>query len=228
MTRDATAAAITESKDDVPKPHVLVELDFPGGFVRLNSTDRKIPFDSIPGGPVEEFLGVGGLGSISTVNEGSSLKAQGIKLTLSGIPLANIAVALQNAQRRPGKVWVGFFDSDYALVSDPVLVFSGLIDSTSVDLGEEATVTVFLESRLITWERPKVQRYTNEAQQLLFADDKFLEFVNQVVEKEILWGIGGDGVPRSVTVAAPLDLGPGVSRFDEGPFVGETVDVKGP
>ncbi len=196
MTRDGTGAAFTESQSPNPRPFVLVELDYPTGFVRVNGSDRSVFFDSAGGGD-EEFFGVGSMGSISLIGESSTLQAQGVELTLSGIPPANIALAFENARGRVGKVWVGFFDSDYALVADPIPVFSGLIDNSSMDIGEESTVTIFMESRLINWERIKIRRYTNEDQQQRFPGDKFLEFVNQVVEKEILWGVQGEGVPRS-------------------------------
>ncbi len=129
MTRDATAGAITESKLEAPRPFVFAELDFPTGFVRLNSTDRTIPFDS--GSGVEGFLGAGAMGSVSSIGEVAGLRAQGVELSLSGIPASHISLAFENAQRRTGKVWIAFLDSNYTLVSDPVLAFSGLIDSSS-------------------------------------------------------------------------------------------------
>ncbi len=195
MTRDATAASLTESQSSNTRPFILVELDYPSGFVRVNGTDRTVPFDSGTG--EEDFLGVGRLGTIGLISEGSSLQAQGVELTLTGIQPANITLAFQNAQGRSGKVWVGFLDSNYVLVADPISVFSGLIDNSAIDIGSEATVTVTIESRLINWERTKTRRYTNEDQQQRFPGDKFLEFVNQIVEKEILWGVPGDGIPRS-------------------------------
>ena len=103
---------------------------------------------------------------------------------------------------------IGFLDDSYVLIVEPVLVFSGLIDNSNIDIGKTATVTVTVESRLIAWERAKIRRYTNEDQQQRFSGesptitDKFLEFVNQTVDKEILWGVGGDGVPRRERVAA--------------------------
>lgn len=200
MTRDATAAAITESKADIPKPFAFVELDFDSGFLRVNSTDRTVSFDS--GFGAVDFLGVGELGTINAIGEGHGLQAQGVELTLSGINLANVSLAFQNSQRRAGKIWTGFFDSNFNLVADPILVFSGLIDSTRIAMGETATVTVLLESRLITWERPKIKRYTNDDQQQSFAGDKFFEFISQTVDKEIFWGVAGGDVPTRVTTTS--------------------------
>ncbi len=199
MSRELTAAAETASQAGVARPVMLVELDFPSGFVRVNSTDRTIALD--PGGSpsqAEDFLGIGRLGSVSAIAESSELQASGVKLSLSGIPPSHIAAAFERAQGRPGRIWLGFLDETYRLVIDPVLVFSGLIDDTTIDLGSLAKVTLSVENRMIAWERPKVRRYTNEDQQQRFADDKFFEFVNPTVEKELLWGVGSTNqVPRS-------------------------------
>ena len=209
MSRDLTAAAESASEAGVVRPVILVELDFPTGFVRVNSTDRTIALD--PGGSpsqAEDFLGIGRLGSVSTVGESSTLQASGVKLTLSGIPPAHIAAAFERAQGRPGRIWLGFLDEKYRLVVDPVLVFSGLIDDTTIDLGALVKVTLSVENRMIAWERPKVRRYTNEDQQQRFADDKFFEFVNPTVEKELLWGVGSTNqvpraTPQGTTASAP-------------------------
>ncbi len=225
MTRDGTGASFTESQSSPTRPFILVKLDYPTGFVRVNGSDRKVLFDAAGGGD-EEFFGVGSMGSISLVGESSTLQAQGVELTLTGIPPANIALAFENARGRVGKVWVGFFDSDYVLVEDPILVFSGLIDNSSMDVGEESTVTVFMESRLINWERIKIRRYTNEDQQQRFPGDKFLEFVNQVVEKEILWGVQGEGVPRSQKPTAGETLARLSSVPGLGPLVSARINTK--
>ena len=207
MSREITSAAQGASQAEVARPVLLAELDFPSGFLRVNSTDRGIFFDSQGASPLNEFFGVGHLGSIGTLGETSSLQARGVELALSGIPAAHISAAFESAQGRPGRIWIGFLDDSYALIVEPVLVFSGLIDNSSIDIGETATVTVTVESRLIAWERAKIRRYTNEDQQQRFSGDKFLEFVNQTVDKEILWGVGGDGVPRVHKVAATSDSG---------------------
>ncbi len=221
MSRELTSAAQGASQAAVARPVLLVELDFPSGFLRVNSTDRSMFFDSQGASPLNEFLGVGRLGSISTVGETSSLQARGVELALSGIPSAHISAAFESAQGRAGRIWIGFLDDSYALVVEPVLVFSGLIDNSSIDIGETATVTVTVESRLIAWERAKIRRYTNEDQQQRFSGesptitDKFLEFVNQTVDKELLWGVGGDGAPRRV------------STGESEPVAGETVTFRG-
>ncbi len=86
MSRELTSAAQGASQAAVARPVLLVELDIPTGFVRVNSTDRSKFFDSHGPSPLNEILGVGRLGSISTMGETSDLQARGVDLTLSGIP----------------------------------------------------------------------------------------------------------------------------------------------
>ena len=151
MSRDATAATLTESQAQAPRPVLFAELDFPSGFVRLNSSDRALSFD--PGGGVQSFLGAGNLGKVTAAGETSELRASGLEMSLSGIPAAFISAAFERAQGRPAKVWLGFLDSSYQVVADPALIFSGLIDDTAIDLGDTATVALSVENRIIAWEQ---------------------------------------------------------------------------
>ena len=84
-------------------------------------------------------------------------------------------------------MFLAFLDDDYQIIEDPMLAFRGRIDTQDISLGKEANIAVNIESRLIDWERPRVRRYTNEDQQDLHSGDKGLEFVSQMVEKEITW-----------------------------------------
>ena len=220
MSRDATAAAESASQADIARPVLFAELDYASGFVRLNSTDRSLFFDSNGDLSDEEFLGVGRLGSISATEESSELQASGVKMSLSGIPPEFISAAFENAQGRTAKIWLGFLDGAYRVVADPVLVFSGLIDKSDIALGSEGKVTISVENRLVAWERPKVRRYTNEDQQQLFPGDKAFEFVNPTVEKELLWGVGSTNqVPRAQPRGTPTKVGQG-GRGSEGVISG--------
>ena len=76
MTRIATAGVLTEVAKEIIRPLLLVELDFPSGFVRMNTTNSSIVFDS------DTYLGVGNLGKISSTTESSNLQADGVDIEL--------------------------------------------------------------------------------------------------------------------------------------------------
>lgn len=203
MSRDATAGVLTSFEQPVLRPIIFVELDYPSGFVRVNSADRTFSFDS--GSGVVDFLGVGQLGSISAVGETTELQASKMSFTLTGIPQSSISAAFEKAQGRRAKMWLGSLDSSYAIIADPVLLFVGLIDNSTIDIGVIGTVTVNVNNRFIEWQREKIRRYTDADQQAEFPGDKFFQYIVQAVEKEIIWGPGG---PEPVNaVPAPSSSG---------------------
>lgn len=136
------------------------------------------------------YLGVGTLGTISPVEETTDLAARGITMQLSGVPTAMIAIALtENYQGRTCSVLFGAMASDGALVSTPITIFSGRMDVMSInDDGQNATIGMTAENKLVDFRRPREVRYTDEEQKTLYPTDRGLEFVNAIQEKQIYWG----------------------------------------
>ena len=145
------------------------------------------------------YLGIGTLGTISPVEETTDLAARGITMQLSGVPTALIAVALtENYQGKACSVMFGALDSNGALVSSPITVFSGRMDVMNInDDGQNATIGMTAENKLVDFRRPREVRYTDEEQKNLYPLDKGLEFVNSIQEKQIYWG--------NAKLAAPVD-----------------------
>ena len=54
--------------------------------------------------------------------------------------------------------------------------------------GDTCVVSVTAENVLIKLERPIVRRFTNEDQKSRFPNDRGLEFVAALQDKDILWG----------------------------------------
>ena len=170
--------------DSVIKPVYFIKFEFPTGTVYLNSSDRNFTISG------QEYLGIGLIGSISTIQESSELQANGVKITLSGIPNTYVSIALtSDYQGSPTEITLGFLDSNYVLVDPPFTVFVGKVDTMGIALGDTATIELEVENRLIDWERPRISRFTNEEQQNLYSGDKGLEFVDSVAEKELFWGV---------------------------------------
>ena len=72
------------------------------------------------------WTGIGTLGSISTIEEGSTVAAKGITLTLSGIDASLLEEVMTEFQvGLPVSVTLGVFDANGALIADPVCCFSG-------------------------------------------------------------------------------------------------------
>ncbi len=193
MARDIEAAIITESKKQPSgaKPFLLAKLEFDDGDFLVWSGRGDLVFNS------QTYTGVGDLGKISEIEEGIEQRPFGIALEISGIDPSNISLALsEELQNRKAQVWLGFFNSSYVLITSPVLLFKGRMDTMNIKLGKTATIVVTAESRLIDWSRPRIRRYTNADQNERFPGDKGFEFISDTTEKEIVWGAivaGGEG-----------------------------------
>jgi hypothetical protein len=149
------------------------------------------------------YQGIGTLGAISPVEETTDLAARGINFQLSGIPSAYVAIALtENYQGKECSVLFGALDATGAIVASPVTIFAGRMDVMSVaDDGQQASIIMSAENKLVDFRRPREVRYTHEEQQNLFSTDLGLEFVNAIQEKQIYWG--------NAKLAAPIRDGGG-------------------
>ena len=166
MTNRLDEPAATETEKEVVRPILLAWLDFLSGTTRLWSGVGDLTWDS------QVWKGIGTLGRVSTVEETLELRAAGMSLQLS-----------------KAKVYLGFLEADRALVSDPVIIFDGRMDTIEiVDGAPTATVTLMVESRLRDLERARTRRYTDADQQARYPNDKGLEYVPSLQEIDIPWG----------------------------------------
>jgi len=181
--RTTTSAVDTAAADEVVRPVALVRLDFVSGNVLANSSASTITYLAA------DYLGVGDLGSIDTIEEAGSVQPTGIKLTLSGIPPSYLSIALgDDYQGRDVKIYTGLLDEGHQLIAAPALVFQGRMDYMSIAMAETATIAITAENHLANWNRPRVRRFNDKDQQDKYPGDLGLEFVEQMVEAEIVWG----------------------------------------
>lgn len=101
------------------------------------------------------YQGVGMLGGVGTMSESSDITANGTTLTLSGIPNTLLTGALDDVQQGlPALVYLALFTSAGALVSPPVVIFSGFVDQPEIDLDTQtSTITVACETWLADMNR---------------------------------------------------------------------------
>jgi hypothetical protein len=136
------------------------------------------------------WTGIGTLGSISTIEEGSTVAAKGITLTLSGIDASLLNDVMTEFQvGLPVSVTLGVFDTNNALIADPVCCFSGRMDQPTIDVtGTLATIAINCENRLVEMNVAVDRRYTDEDQQMDYPGDLGFQFVNGIQEAQIYWG----------------------------------------
>lgn len=211
MSRSLSSAMQTAVTADLVRPIVLVQLLFDDVYddeTPPNLIHTQLYLWNGIGNLVVNgitYVGAGTLLSIGGIAESSELQANGINVTLSGITDPLLAKARDvDYQGREAKVLLGAMDASNGVINNPVVIFSGFMDTMVInDSSETATIQVAVENRLIEFERTRVRRYTAEDQKIDYPNDKGLEFVAEMAEKEIIWGrstasIGGgdDHDPR--------------------------------
>jgi len=55
------------------------------------------------------------------------------------------------------------------------------------DNGETAALRLSVESSMMIGQRSKVYRYTAEDQKKLYSDDRGLDNINQLMDKQVIW-----------------------------------------
>jgi hypothetical protein len=184
MTRTLGSTFQTELAAKELSPFFAVEMDFDGDPVRLWGGYGNLVIDG------DTYTGAATLLNISAISETSEVQANGITVTLSGIDNSLISAALSEAyQGRELKVYFGVLNDAGAIIDDPYIAFKGRMDVMTIDEGaESSTMSVTAESRLIDLDVTRERRYTDADQKIDFPDDKGLEFIADIQDKEIIWG----------------------------------------
>lgn len=185
MSRDLVAANLQAVESDRVRVIALYEGEFSGGTVRLWTGRGSLSWDG------KSWDGAGQLLGFGSVEETNGVVASGTSVSLSGIPVGMMALAISEAeQNAPGSIWLGFMSEDWELLADPILLFSGLLDVPTIieDGSDTCTVTISYESQLIDLQRAREWRYTHESQQALYPGDLGFEYVSAIQNKTIKWG----------------------------------------
>ena len=186
MSREFTAAVGAALEAGELRLVLLFEGEFATGWVRLWTGVGEVAWNG------ETWLGAGSLLGIGPIEETQQVVANGTTVSLSGVPLELVALAIDEArQGKPGRVWLGLLTEQREIIADPVRAFTGRLDVPEVaDAGDSCTVTISYENRLIDLGVARNWRYTHESQQVLSPGDRGFEFVTTIQDREITWGRG--------------------------------------
>lgn len=190
MARDLNAATALAVQAETLAPIALVSLGFDSGVLRLWSGIGELEWDG------EVWHGAGSLGSISAIEETAEIRAVGVVMELSGIPVdaevedgrTILEVANDESwQGRPAEIYYAVL-SGRSFVGTPVQLFGGMMDRMTLVEGSMATIRVACESKQIDLERAKVRRYTAEDQRSEFPGDRGADTVAALQDIELRWG----------------------------------------
>jgi len=204
MSRELAPLVKDELSNKILEPFFAVDLDFDSAPLFLWSGYGNLTIGS------KTYTGAGQLLNISSVSETTEMEAKGATISVSGIPSSFLSIALQEPyQGRECRIFFGVVVNEELLLESGGLmlteagdiivteasginlteIFSGELDQMNIEeTGDTATVSVTAENILVKLERPVVRRFTNEDQKSRFPNDRGLEYVASLQDKDILWG----------------------------------------
>lgn len=186
MARDLTVGMITEIEASELKPLFLLKAEFDSGDVLFWTGYGQIVWNA------ETYTGAGNLLAIDQIAETQELVANGVNITLSGIPSSLVSLTLAEPyQGRPLTIWFACMDDSGTIVADPYMFFKGRMDIMVIeDDGETSKIEVAVENDLIALRDSKERRYTDEDQKAEYPDDRGFEFVATSQDITLSWGAG--------------------------------------
>lgn len=181
-SRDIATVLQNALDDEVVYPFFAVEFNFQSGPVRAWTGVGEATIDG------NVYTGTGTLLSVSEVTETSELSVRGANLIMTGIPSSLLSLALQEPyQGRVCKIYFGVVaGSTYSELTE---LFTGYMDEMNIEEGPETcTIEMKVENKLIDLERARVRRFSSGYQKSVYPGDKGFDFVEDLQDKNIVWG----------------------------------------
>jgi hypothetical protein len=205
MSRDLSTTTIDNIEEGVVYPFFATELRFDNNVVRMWTGQGTLVLED-----GTEWIGLGQLLNISSIEETSEMAVKGASISLSGIPSELLSLALSEPyQGRVAKVYFGTFQqgsilqesASYILLQNGSRInleststgfnelFSGYMDQMNIEEGgDTSTIEMAVENKLIDLERARVARYTSGYQKSIYPNDLGLDFIEDLQDKQIPWG----------------------------------------
>ena len=185
MDRGASAGYITAISQASNAPCFLFEAYFDAGTDYLTDAPRKISW----GG--NTYFSTGRVLSFSGLTETADLQIPSVTLNFSSVERSYVAIALtQPFLDRRLVIYKAFMDTVNAVVSSPVLIFDGRMDTMNIvddPQGGTSTVSITATNQWGDFERQPGRHTNSQEQQVFFPGDKFFDYVSQL-NLNLKWG----------------------------------------
>ena len=140
-----------------------------------------------------EWIGLGTLLSLETIEEGTNVEARGTAVVLSGLDSTLGDVQADFQLGLPAAIYLTFY-YEGSLISPPVTAFLGRMDACKVKIGADSSkITINLESRMLDMDIAPDLRYTDAQQQQIEPGDLGFLFQTQTLARNLYWGTIGTG-----------------------------------
>lgn len=177
MSRALTSDLAAALASGTILPFFLATLQFRTSVQRIWTGYGNLTIDG------QTFSGIGTVGEIGAITEGTTLEAHGTYVKLSGIDPVLLGDSMTDIQAGlQALLFLGCMDEAGNVIGTPYMVFSGIVDQPSVDFGDETiSITINLESKVVDFQRASQRKYTSADQRAMTnAHDSFFDYVEQM------------------------------------------------
>jgi hypothetical protein len=183
MPRDISIGMNTALLTNYIRPAFLLVISFRSQTIHCWSGVGNLVY----GG--NTYIGVGDLGRIDAITEGSDVEAYGTSVTLSGIDPVLLAECLTDIQLgAPATIYFALIDGNGSILGTPYPLFVGTVDQPTMQIGTKTvSISLALENKLANLLRANQRRYTNADQQIYYPGDTGLSMVEELNDQALLW-----------------------------------------
>ena len=186
MARTLTTALKNELLTNEIRPVHLLSIGF---ATPVNITDNSFSLTSSVSGSSITYTASPFLVATPTFTEETDLTKTSLNITLSGADTTFISTVLnENIVNDTVDIFRGLLDSNNALIADPILLYSGNIDTFQIEETEtESNVTLTVVSHWADFDKKSGRQTNNNSQQRFFSTDVGMDFSSQTV-LDLKWG----------------------------------------
>ena len=186
MARTLTTALKNELLTNEIRPVHLLSIGF---STPINITDNSFNLTSSVSGSSITYTASPFLVATPTFTEETDLTKTSLNITLSGADTTFISTVLnENIVNDTVDIFRGLLDSNNALIADPILLYSGNIDTFQISESEtESNVILTVVSHWADFDKKSGRQTNNNSQQRFFNTDVGMDFSSQTV-LDLKWG----------------------------------------
>ena len=186
MARTLTTALKNDLLTNEIRPVHLLSIGF---ATPVNITDNSFSLTSSVSGSSTTYTASPFLVATPTFTEETDLTKTSLNITLSGADTTFISTVLnENIVNDTVDIFRGLLDSNNALIADPILLYSGNIDTFQISESEtESNVILTVVSHWADFDKKSGRQTNNNSQQRFFNTDVGMDFSSQTV-LDLIWG----------------------------------------
>tara|TARA_Y100001938_G_scaffold136010_1_gene198359 strand:+ start:1686 stop:2252 length:567 start_codon:yes stop_codon:yes gene_type:complete len=186
MTRTLTTAVKNELATNEIRPVHLITIGF---GTPVNITDNGFSLTSSISGSSVTYTPSSFLVSIPSFTEQTDVTKTSLTLALSGADQTFISTCLnENIVNDSVDIFRAFLDTSSAIIADPILLYSGNIETFQIDETEtESSVILTIVSHWADFDKRSGRNTNNNSQQRFFSTDVGFDFSSQTV-LDLKWG----------------------------------------